>query len=488
MKLVSFKIILLLIVLIFTFLLVYSPHFNNRFPIHIDEWHHITETIELKQDNFQKGLAATKSGFHFILLIISRFTDIILIYKFLPAIFAVISSLILFFIVRNKTNHLKYSFLIAIFSIIFFASIKSNVNITGLWFFTPLTFSIPFIYLYIHLFSEGIIKQNKIYIIFSLIIMLLLIPVHAVSVLFSIPILLIFSLFHLNYLKKESVLLIFLLIPITGLIFYSYFMDLSLLNSIKDIIMRLQFKHNWGVLEIKNSFFEIYSLIGYLLAMIGFIYIISSKEKFRKYLIYVLWPIVILFYLLIFRLTGISFLSPYQRNLYYFAISLPFLSSIGLYTMFKIIKIQTNRIKDENFKNKVYKIIFLLFIVLVISFTFKSYFVIPKNIKLYKIIDENNYEALKFLSFQPKKDGSKIISTPEISTAIFPVSGHESLATIYFYGNRTILDKFFNPNSDCRTKNRIIKDNNIEYILSENQIKCDWEIIYNNKNIIYRID
>mgnify|MGYP001582108725 CR=1 FL=1 len=78
--------------------------------------------------------------------------------------------------------------------------------------------------------------------------------------------------------------------------------------------------------------------------------------------------------------------------------------------------------------------------------------------------------------------------TPEISTAIFPVSGHESLATIYFYGNRIILDKFFNPNSDCGIKNRIIKDNNIKYILSEQSIECNWKIIYNKKNIVYKVD
>ncbi len=476
------KNLFLILILVFVFLLVYSPHFENPFPIHIDEWHHITESIKLK-DGIQKGLSATELGFHFFLLIISSFVNIVLFYKFLPAIFAIISVLILFFIVKNKTSSSESSFLIALLSIIFFASIKSNVNITGLWFFTPLTFSIPFIYLYIYLFSEGILNQKPKFILASLIIMIFLIPIHAVSVLFSIPILLIFCLFHLNYIKKQPIFLIFLLIPFISILFYIKLTDLSAINAIKDIIIRLQFKQGWGVLEIKNSFLELYSLTGYFLSLIGFIYIISSKEKFHKYSIYAIWPITILIYILIFRLSGISFLSPYQRNLYYLAISLPFLSSLGLYSILRIIKIQTNIIDRESYKEKTFKIIAFLFIFLIIFLIFKSYFSIPENIKLYKIIDKDNYEALKFLK-QQEKNG-KIISSPEISTAIFPISGHEPLATLYFYGNSTVLYNFFNSN--CETKNQIIKDNNVSYVLTENPVDCNWSVIYNKNNIIYRV-
>ncbi len=474
---------LLLIALVLTFLLVYSPHFSNQFPIHIDEWHHITESIKLK-NGIQKGLSSTELGFHFILSIISYFADIVLIYKFLPALFALLSCLILFFIIKNKTSNLENSFMIAIFSIIFFASIKSNVNLTGLWFFTPLTFSIPFIYLYMYFFSEGIIKQNNKFILVSLVIMIFLIPIHSISVLFAIPILLIFSLFHLNYIKKQPFFLIFLLIPVVGLILYSRVMDLTILNSVKDLLFRLQFKSDWSVLEIKNSFLEVYSLVGYLLAIIGFVYITSSKEKFQKYSIYVIWPIIILIYILIFKLTNISFLSPYQRNLYYLTLSLPFLSSLGLYAVLKVIKIQTSKIvyKDEYFREKIFKIICFLFILLIIFLTFKSYFYISNDIKLYKVISKDDYEALKFLSSLKK---SKVIATPEISTAIFPISNHEPLATIYFYGNSSVSYKFFNSN--CNTKNQIIDNYNISYILSENPIDCNWDIIYSKKDIIYRV-
>jgi len=479
---------LLILALLFTFILTYSPHLSNPFPIHIDEYHHITEAFKIKQGLTPKGIAATKSGFHIILLLISKLTDLILIYKFLPAIWAVISALILFYIIKNKTSNLKSSFLIALTTIIFFASIKSNANLTGLWFFTPLTFSIPFIYLYIHLFSEGIRNQNKKQIITSLIIMIILIPVHAISVLFSIPILIIYSLSNINYLKKQPKFFsLFLLIPIIGIIFYSNFMDLSIINAISDIITRIQFKHGFGVLELKNSFYELYSPIGYLLALFGIIYIISSKYKFRKYLIYLIWPITILIYIIIFRITGISYLSPYQRNLYYLAISLPFLSSLGLYFIIIKIKKQTNKIKEEKTKKTIFRTTITILIILILFLTFRSYYQIPENIKLYKTIDQNNYEALQFLKQQPNPKNSKVISTPKISTAIFPISNHQPLATLFFYGNRTILRNFQNaPN--CNIKNQIINNNQVSYVLSEKPIDCNWEIIYEkNNNIIYKI-
>ncbi len=476
------KKILTLIILIIIFLIVYSPHLNNPFPIHIDEYHHITEAIKLKNGEYILKGTGVELGFHFFLLIISYLTNLTLTYKFLPAIWALISAITLFYIVKFKTKNLKNSYLIAIFSIIFFVSIKSNTNITGLWFFTPLTFSIPFIFLYIYLFSEGIQKQNKKLITASLIIIVFLIPIHSISVLFAIPFLIIYSLSntnYINYLKREyKFFSIFIAVPILGILLYSQIMDLTIINSIKLLLVQLQFKQGWGVLELKNSFLELYSPIGYILAIMGFLYIISSRTKFKKYLIYILWPITLLAYILIFRLTGISPLSPYQRNLYYFAISLPFLSSLGLYSIIKIIKI---KISNKTF----YKTISLILIIAILILTFQSYYKIPENIRLYKTIDNNNYQALQFLSQFPP---SKVMATAKISTAIFPITNkHKPVATLFFYGDRQQVENFFRS-TDCQTKNQIITQNKVSYILSEKPINCNWEIIYNkNNNIIYKV-
>ena len=160
MKLTKTQLALITITIIALFLLIYSPHLKNPFPLHIDEWHHITESIKLEKGEYSKGdIAGIKIGFHIILLLINKITNLITIYKFLPAIWAVLTAITILATTYKLTNN----FTIAFFSLIFFSSLKSNVNILGLWFFVPLTFSIPFIYLYIYFFTRGLKIQNKNY-------------------------------------------------------------------------------------------------------------------------------------------------------------------------------------------------------------------------------------------------------------------------------------------------------------------------------------
>lgn len=464
---------LLTIILILIFFLVLSPRINNPYPTHIDEWHHITESIQLNY-KMPTGITATKAGFHLILFTLDKFTNLILIYKFLPAIWALLTVLILFKIIRNQTNHLKESFLISIATIIFFASLKSNPNILGLWYFVPLTFSIPFIYLYMHLFTKGIQEENKKLIIYSLIIMLFLIPIHSISVLFAIPILTIYLLTNKKFIKKEyKFFILFLLIPLIGIIFYGQIMDQKIIESAKSLITALQFQHGFGVLEANNSPFELYSPIGYILAILGIISITKNKELRGKYLIYIIWPILLVISIIIFKQTGTSYLSPYQRNLYYFAISLPFLSAMGLHSLIK--------------KMHKKKILTLLAITIILILTFAQYYQLPERMQLYENINQDNYEALQFLKTQPRVKDTTVIAPALIATTIFPITQRQPLATTFFYGDRNLLFQFF-LSEDCQTKNQIIENHDVAYVLSEQSIECNWEIIYNkNNNIIYKV-
>ncbi len=289
------QILIIFLISVFIFILVYTQHFNNPYPIHIDEWHHITEALQLKNNESNLGRNSLEIGFHIILLWLSYISDLVLIYKFLPALWAVISALVLFFVVYRKTNN---NFWIGIFSMVFFASIKSNTNITGIWFFTPLTFSIPFIFLYVYFFTEGVEKQNKRYILISLVLMLFILVVHSVSVLFAIPFLIVYSFFYYKYLIKEyKFFSLFLIIPIIGILFYKTIIKIPIRELIPDLITRLQFKYGWGVTEINNSPLELYSIIGYILAIIGVIFIIYSlyMKKQKKFIPFLLWPLTLLF-------------------------------------------------------------------------------------------------------------------------------------------------------------------------------------------------
>ncbi len=190
--------------------------------------------------------------------------------------------------------------------------------------------------------------------------------------------------------------------------------------------------------------------------------------------------------IIIFKMIKISYLSPYQRNLYYLAISLPFLSSIGLYYSVKLINSKIRKIIPENY-NYIKKMIMIIIILVVLFFVFQSYFNIPPNLMPYKVIDKDDYDALKFLSQFPK---ANVLATTKISMAIYPVSGHNLIAGIYFYNksNKEDSNSFFSNKSDCNEKQRIIRKYNVTYVLSKSSIDCNWQNIYNINDYIYKVN
>lgn len=469
------KAVLVVLVSILVFILVYSPHWNYHFPLYVDEWHHITEAIKLGHGEYQRmgqtgwgAIMGYEVGFHAILLGVSKFVNLVTAYQYFPAIWAVISVLVLFFVVYRKTEN----YMISIFSMLFFASLKSNVNIGGLWFFTPLTFAIPFIFLYIYFFTEGIEKRQKKPILISLAIMIPLLCVHAVSVLFAVPFLLIYSLFHFDYLKKEyKFFSIFLILILAGVLFYAYMTNISLADSLTRLFKDIQFKYGWGVLERNNSPLELYSLAGYALALAGVFAIILQKKQ-RKFLAYVLWPLTLIISIAIFKIWKVSFLSPYQRNMYYLALSLPFLSALGLNYVLGSIKIKRKTLETSAR---------VALIILVFVLTFYNYSYISKPLGLYRPINDADYNALLFLSNLP--DG-KVAASPYISEAIYPVAGKTPVGTLFFYGNKSISNSFFNAKT-CLQKQKIATDNKIRYVLSRTKINCNWKPVYSKGDYIY---
>jgi hypothetical protein len=470
-----FQIFIVGVVSIAILLLVYSPHFDYRFPYHIDEWHHISEAIKLRSGEYSGGTIGFRVGFHIILLVLSSAVNLVSVYRFFPALWAVVSALVLFYVVYKKTN----KFLIALFSMLFFASIKSNTNITGLWFFTPLSFSIPFIFLYVYFFTEGIEKQNKKFILLSLVIMAFILVVHPISVIFAMPFLGIYSLMHFKYIKSQyKFFSSFLIIPVIGMLFYSHIKKIPLTHALQSLVSSLQFKYGWGVLEVSNAFTELYSIIGYVFAVIGTSILLIFYKKFKKYLIYILWPASVLVFIIIYRLMRVSYLTPYQRNLYYFAIGLPILSAFGLFFLIDLLK-SGIKLKIPYLKQA----ISLIVIVIVIFFTFKSYFDVPERLELYKVIDDDDYKALLFLRNFPE---TTVLAFPMVSVALHPISGHKPVATLAFYGNRKESEKFF-LSSDCQEKQQLINEYGVEYVLSKFPIDCGWKLIYAKNNFIYKV-
>ncbi len=485
----NIKALLIGLTAIAVFFLVYQIHWSYHLPYHVDEWHHITEGIrvgnygEYLMDYTAKGLSdgfsGTEFGFHIFLFIISWFTNLINIYQFLPAIWAAIGSLIIFFVTYKKSE----SFFVGWLSMLFFASIKSNVNLMGIWFFTPLSFAIPFIYLFFYLFTEGLEKRNRKYLLGSIAVMILLCLTHAISFLFALPILLIVSAVNYKYIiKKIKFFSLFLLVPLAGLIFYKLTLALTWSELLSHLSSQIIFKLGWGVLERQNQPTELYSLAGYALAFIGLAIAFVIKGESKKYLAYLIWPLWLLAEIVFYRLTSFSPLAPYQRNFYYFVLGLPFLSALGASYIWRGVKFYIGKTPLSEIEKKYAKILFMIiFIPVIILFAFKDYYKTEKAVSLYKLVSDKDISTLNYLKGLPK---GKVMATPFISTTLYPMSGHKPIGTLVFYGDPEIVNQFFMV-EDCAFRQNIINQHKIDYVISKWNMGCGWKTLYNKDDYIY---
>jgi hypothetical protein len=490
--------ILLIASLLGVFFLVYLPHLSYHLPFHVDEWKHIAEAQRLQDigNYFQfispeisSRFSGLEIGFHFWLFLISNFFDLIGIYKFLPAIWAVFSALALFFVVYKKSSN---NFNIAILSVIFFASIKSDVNLTGIWFYTPLSFSIPFIYLYLYFFSIGIDQKEIKYLYYSAFIMLLLVFFHPLSVLFSLPIIFIYSLVNYRFFIKEwKNFIIFGIAGIIGVIFFSYILQLSPTQVMPELLDSLKFKKGWGMLELNNSLTSIYNWLAIILAILGGVVTYFQKEL-RKYLIYVIWPLVLLVSIIFYRFFGVSYIAPFQRNLYYLAISLPILSAIGLNFLIESIKqlfsdfFNNNKKLSLDYKKSLSNFFILIFYLVIFGSIFNNHYYLSENVRIYGLINEVDYQTILYTKqFTP----SVILTTYNVGSTLFAISGNNPIAAVNFYGDKKIINSF-NTDKSCDQREKIVIDQKVDYIIWPQKIDCSFVVLLEKfeYNHIYKIN
>jgi hypothetical protein len=506
------KLFLVFLTALATALLVYVPHLNYPLPLHIDEWHHIAEGLRMgnygEYFTFLKMESAFRftgmeMGFQFLLFLLSNIFNLVSIYHFLPALWAGVSGVTIFYVVYKKTEQ---NFLLALLAMIFFATIKSNVNLTGLWFFTPLTFSIPFIFLYTYFLTEGFYQKRTDFLLASLAIMIFLVPVHSLAILFAVPALIVYSLLNWPFIiKKIKIFVLFLIIPLAGILFYKYTLDVSWTNVPWHLLNQLQFKYGWGVLETQNSWTEVYSLSGYLLALLGAGCLIFYG-KLQQFSFYLLWPLLVLINIFFYRFTGTSYFAPYQRNLYYLALSLPLLSALGLYFIIDQLNYYLRKFLSQenkmvpgnnlatitiNFHLKSWQQAGVRFglvgltTIVIIFISLNSYYKVPKDFELYHAIDQEDQQTLTFLATQAP---GKVMATPFMSAATYPLSKHNPIASLAFYGDVREIEKFF-LKTTCLQKNEMIKQYDIRYIISPAPLECPYQILSAKYgNVIYQVN
>ncbi|MCX6713010.1 MAG: glycosyltransferase family 39 protein, partial [Candidatus Vogelbacteria bacterium] len=454
------------------FLLVYSPHFTYSFPFHVDEWHHIHEALSFgdlsayanKPAGSYFRFSGAELGFYLFLFLISRLFDLVTVYQFLPALWMVVGSLAIFFIVRQKTGG---DFTVALATVFFFATIKSNVNLLGPWFLTPLSFAIPFILLYFYFFERGVDEQSPRFLLIGAGLMGLLVVIHPPSILFALPILALFLIFRWRMvIRFPLVPIVFALVPLLGLLVYKFGMSVSWAELIPRIMKDLVFPRGWGVLEVRNSIFEVYSLVPFILAMAGALVLLWHRAPAKRYLLYLLWPALTLIMVIIYRLSGYSFFSPYQRNFFYLALGLPILSAIGLVFVVSWL---------AGFWRGWLVIPAVLLIVIA---TLGPYYVAPRNLEVYRLIDHDDYLTLLELKTLPS---GKVMAPLDFSMALYPVAGQQEVGGLAFYGNQSLVKNFFEA-KDCSTRQKILRSAKALYVVSPEPFDCGWLLLSHSGN------
>lgn len=493
------KALLVILALAFTFILVYSPHFNYRYPLHVDEWQHIAKAIYLEENgqivdgnpymrywsyapNLERGMTVFLSEF-FMLTGLDPITH----YRFLPALFATISAFILFVLVYSLTKE----FYPALFSIIFFTALKSNINIMGLWFFTPLTFSFPFIFLTVLSFIKGMEEKDnlkKINFIFFFIVTFFIYPI---SIIFIFFIILFFLVMNPVLIRKNMrSIFIFAIIP---LLFFAYFFNFfwrdSFLTIIKNINQFFVFRHGWSKVELSYILPYLYGIVPTLLAMIGLYP--ALKRKGTRF--FIIWAIVSLALIYLFRAYSFTFIAPYQRMLYFCMLGMVPLSAMGFWFVIKLIKERFHNLfrRTKHYQSRIISgSAAAIFLFIVIAASFYNYYSPPEEDRIYHVLKEKDHSALLFIG---TFEDDLVMAPLRISTAVYPIiKKHVVGMTEGNLPPANIDDVILFYEGDCEKKKEILKKYEdwyvVDIVLSEQRINCSFlEERFSKEDYVYYV-
>jgi len=322
--LLALKIGLVLLILIFIFIVIYRPHTSYPYPIHADEWMHANAVAS-------GNILDKEIGFYISLYPISKVFNLIQIYQYLPAIWACVSALALFWFMLYLTRN----YWISLLSMAFFSALKSNANIMGVWFFVPFVFALPFCYLTLYFLDRGLKTRKMKFFIFATLSLFYVITCHGSigALIFAISAVSLLVRFSELKENKRGVAL-YLLAPLAASVMLV--IVTSPLNEISKtftgIIMRY-IQGEWlGGFTPALSILRVSSISSVVAALVGAIFALKNKKQ----RVLVIWCTVCLIPVLL-EMVNIHFVVRPQRAFYYLMMGMAPLSAIGLYNTIKFV-------------------------------------------------------------------------------------------------------------------------------------------------------
>jgi hypothetical protein len=456
--------LILIAVLLLIGFLACSPRINHRFPVHLDEWVHLNwATYVMDRENYMEkeplfseaSLPKHEVGFHVLLseIFLMSGIDPVLQFRHIPVLFNIVSALLLFIIIFKTTKN----FYTGIFAMLFYASLRSNINILGTWFFVPFVFTFPLIFILFYTTAKA--AENKRFLILSILTIFLLFFIHVQVAIFSSLVFIIYLI--LNYkkiTKNKKYLFLMILVPLIILIFYTKALwNNNFIGFIQNIIHRLTFKGYGQGPAIDYNLLFFYGIIPSILAAIGAIFSLRDlKQRF-----WIIWIALAGIILIIFAKFELTFFVAYRRLIYIIMVGLVPLSALGLSALLKYLKKKVRKLK---------KIIPSVVIAFVFIAAFWNYYNIPANTKIFYLINDEEYDSLKW--FEQNYGNYNLIFAPRwLSETVYPITKN------YVDHNLVKLtddkkDEFYQGN--CTAKLNIARQVNASFVFSEKEINCSF--------------
>ena len=504
-------IILLILSLSFLAVKVYKPHINNPYPIHLDEYSRLLETIHItEQKTFTNRYnpqfvghpdspARWNPGFQFILsefYIISG-VDPVMFFQYLPALFAVLTGFILFTFLFKISNYWT-----GIFAIIFLSFMKTNDNTLGIAFLIALTMTFPLLYALIPSLYNIFDKKNNFYILLSSIILFTISVIHEQTAAGFIPIVLLYVIISLvifiiknkkiEYTKKGIVITaISIVLPLISFYIARELIWKGTLSKTIDFLLKLIVWKGIDDIRFPYNFILFYGPMLTVLAIIGIILIYKNINMNAFFI----WSLVAVGQVINFFYNHVTYLSYIERVRHVAVLGLIPLSAYGLFILLQLFN---KFVKNKKIMTSI--AIFILVLASIVSYSYvdKGEYLPeekqPKNqLLMNPVIDHKDYQAMLYL----KQISSKqvVLADPVKSAAIYPISRDYIVASAqnpyagFGGGNIKAVKKFFATTS-CTEKQKIIYQNNVKYVLTKNPINCPGlkQIYSKNSRYIYEVE
>jgi hypothetical protein len=387
---------LVALIIIITGLLVYIPHYSYDYPMHVDEWRIARDSLKTVE---YKSLAApeasgdfkdyteTEPGVYLITAMLYSFAGLSweTTFKFLAAFNMMISAFLIFVFARALTKNSWTG----VFAMIFFASIKSNVNILGPWFYVGLMINVPLVFLCFHSLNQAVRSDSLKLIVTSIILFLGVAVIYPYAAAYVGIVAVLYLIFNFRFLLKHKIVSI-LAIASPILLFMITFSTLkkgTFAQTLAGMWARANFPVVYASFEPKYDMIMFFGAAAFFLAVIGIIIAV------KKYKLVAIWPIFLAAFFLYnqdIRWDYGSFLIPYLRLFVMYLISLPVPAAIGLtFVCSLVLKLKLQK--------PIQIAILLALCISVFGYTFSNYADIPSHIAIYHIIEKPDIQLIRQL-------------------------------------------------------------------------------------------